>query len=135
MTLSDVSREIRELWAEVRKYRTIPVRVPMGGGGGGGGTTGTSTSPCNCGDCIAAGAIDACAEFDEAPTQYSLPLTGELALAFGSTVTLVHVSSCTWESDLFEDVDLGDGDHDYTFVLVFTGDGVEEAELTLEDET
>lgn len=101
---------------------------------GGGGIV-PLTEPCECGDCVTGGAIDDCVAIGDATTEYSIPLTGILALEFGDTVILTHVSSCTWESDLFEDVDLGDGDHDYKFKLVFSGTSIEEAELTLEDET
>jgi hypothetical protein len=106
------------------------------------GTTGQSEpgtfTDCSCGGCLEAGSIDACAAAGEAPQDFVLSLASASAAirdAFGASVVLTHDSSCTWLSDTFEDVDLGDGDHDYFFKLVFSGTSIEEATLTLEDET
>ena len=134
--LQTIRRLVRE---EAAKFRNpIPLRKRWTGGRGGGGTTTTTSSgeTCGCGTCLDAGSISACSAIGDAPLNFKFSLTGTaMTGAFGQTVVLTHVSSCTWESDEFASVDLGDGNHDYTWRLVFTGDGVEEATLTLVDET
>lgn len=97
------------------------------------------TADCACGDCIAAGSVTGCAALtDDAPLNYRITMpTAALIAAFGTYVVLTHAggSSCTWESDTFTALDLGNGSHNYTWKLVFAGEGVEDATLTLEDET
>lgn len=118
----------RRLWRP-RRPRVVPAAGAVG-------TTSATDTDCRCGGCLQEGSITACAAVGSAPEEFRLLLlTGELANAFGNDVVLAHISGCTWESDLFEDVDLGDGLHDYTFRLVFSGTSIEDATLTLEDET
>lgn len=120
-----------------QRRRQVPV---LSGGTGSGGSSG-GESDCACGGCLSAGAIDACGAIGEAPTEFVLatsqvfPDVSDAVDIFGSEIVLTHDSSCTWLSDTFENVDLGDGEHDYVFKLVFSGTDPGEVELTLEDET
>lgn len=98
----------------------------------------TGESECTCGTCIDAGSVTDCASLaDDAPLNYRITMpTAALIAAFGTYVVLTYTgsASCTWESDTFNSIDLGDGAHNYTWKLVFAGEGIEEATLTLEDE-
>ena len=99
-------------------------------------TPSSSSSSCDCGPCIAAGSVTGCVAIGEAPANFQVPLTDSgLIAAFGPNVVLTYVSGCTCESDAFPAVDLGAGSHTYTWKLVFAGKSVEDAVLTLEDET
>lgn len=117
-------------------------RRPRKSRGGGGSTIinvpSVGESSCTCGTCIDAGSVTDCASLtDDAPLNYRITLTdATLIAAFGTYVVLTYTgsASCTWESDTFNSIDLGDGSHNYTWKLVFAGEGVEEATLTLEDE-
>lgn len=134
--MMDMTREIRELWAELRKFRTVPVRQAFGGRGSGGTSSGNTVSECSCGSCLGAGAIDGCVAVGEASTNYTMPTPPEFVTYFGATLTLTWISGCTWETDEFTGVTIGTyGPHDFFFRLVMTDTGLEGAEVTLEDET
>lgn len=127
---------IREENAKYRNERPLRARWFPRRGGGGSSTVPAADQGCSCGSCIDAGAVTACGSISgNAATNYKFTTTDVvLRSVFGTEVVLTHSSSCTWESDTFT-ADLGDGSHDYTWKLVFAGEGVEEATLTLEDET
>jgi hypothetical protein len=91
---------------------------------------------CDCGSCLDGGFVTTCAHFAEAPTQFRLAFdVGSLLWTHFGTVFLTHDTGCVWVSDVYEDVDLGDGEHDYTWTLTFNGRGIEDVVLLLEDET
>lgn len=91
---------------------------------------------CECGGCVESGSITDCAAIGEALNSYRVNMpNADYREAFGNFVVLEWSTGCTWVSDVFTEVDLGDGNHDYTWKMVFTGKSIEEVTITLEDET
>lgn len=88
---------------------------------------------CECGGCVGSGAITDCAVIDEATNSYRLPMIEQKYIdEFGDFVILVWETGCVWKSDVFENINFGDGLKDYFWKLVFAGTGIEQVTLTLE---